>query len=353
MNVLSLFDGISAGQVALERAGIKVDKYFASEIDKHAIKVTQKNYPNTIQLGDVVNIDTSTLPKIDLLIGGSPCIDISFSGKMKGIGTETLEEYLKLKSEGFEFEGQSFLFWEYIRILREVKPKYFLVENVRMKKEIQEVFERELGVKAIAINSNLVSAQNRYRLYFTNIPNVTIPEDKGIVFKDIMEHGVEDTYRVTEKMMNWIKSDEKRLKKLKVYSKDSEDKMQMLEASHHKGISNQRCFMIEDPLNVSKPIQINPDKSCGGKQPSMQDRIYLEDAKSPCLTATFANRLKMGKFEHDSLVYRYISPIECERLQTFPDGFTEGISKTQRYKALGNSWTVDVIAHIFKGLLNE
>jgi DNA (cytosine-5)-methyltransferase 3A len=136
MNVLSLFDGCSCGQQALERANIKVNNYFASEIDKYAIKVTMANYPNTIQLGSVVDIKGADLPKIDLLIGGSPCQSFSFAGKRKGMSTKcnqeilTLEQYLELKEDGFQFEGQSYLFWEYVRILNEVKPKYFLLENV-------------------------------------------------------------------------------------------------------------------------------------------------------------------------------------------------------------------------------
>ena len=172
MNVLSLFDGISCGRQALERAGIKVDNYFASEIDKYAIQVTMANYPDTKQLGSVVNVDGHSLPKIDLLIGGSPCQSFSFAGKRKGMSTKdeqeilTLERYLELKSEGYEFEGQSYLFWEYMRLLNEVKPKYFLLENVMMGEKWEKVLSKAIGVKPIEINSALVSAQNRRRLYW-------------------------------------------------------------------------------------------------------------------------------------------------------------------------------------------
>jgi DNA (cytosine-5)-methyltransferase 3A len=168
MNVLSLFDGMSCGRIALERAGIKVDNYYASEIDKYAIQIAKKNYPDTIHIGNVVDVKANDLPKIDLLIGGSPCQ--SFSSFGNGTG----------------FEGKSGLFWEFVRILRESNPKYFLLENVNMKKEWQDIISRELGVTPISFNSNLVSAQNRDRLYWTNI-NFSLPENKNISFKDILE----------------------------------------------------------------------------------------------------------------------------------------------------------------------
>ena len=181
MNVLSLFDGISAGQVALERAGIKVDKYYASEIDKYAIQVTQKNYPDTVQIGDVTKVSYENgileyenvmqdVGKIDLLIGGSPCQGFSFAGKQLN----------------FE-DDRSKLFFEYVRLLEETKPKYFLLENVKMKKEYQDVITKYLGVEPIEINSALVSAQTRKRLYWTNIPNIEQPKDKKIMLKDVIE----------------------------------------------------------------------------------------------------------------------------------------------------------------------
>jgi DNA-cytosine methyltransferase len=172
MNVLSLFDGMSGGRQALERAGIKVDNYFASEIDKYAIQVTMANYPDTIQLGSVTELDGYSLPKIDMLIGGSPCQSFSFAGKRKGMSTKceteilTLDQYLELKNEGFEFEGQSFLFWEYMRLLNEVKPKYFLLENVMMSEKWEKILTQAIGINPIMINSSLVSAQNRKRFYW-------------------------------------------------------------------------------------------------------------------------------------------------------------------------------------------
>ena len=165
MNVLSLFDGMSCGQQALEKAGINVDNYFASEIDKYSMQVTMANYPNTKQLGSVTLVDGYKLPKIDLLIGGSPCQSFSFAGKRKGMSTKceteilTLEHYLQLKSEGYEFEGQSYLFWEFMRLLNEVKPTYFLLENVMMGEKWENILSKAIGVNAIEINSALVSAQ--------------------------------------------------------------------------------------------------------------------------------------------------------------------------------------------------
>ena len=226
MNILSLFDGMSCGQQALERAGIKVDNYFASEIDKHAISVTMHNYPNTIQLGSVVNVDGYSLPKIDLLIGGSPCQSFSFAGKRKGMSTKceteilSLGQYLELKMEGFEFEGQSYLFWEYMRILHEVKPKYFLLENVEMGEKWESVLSRAIGVNGIHINSSLVSAQNRKRIYWTNIGmipgglfgdlvcKIKQPKDKGILLKDILEKEVDEKYFLSgQRIETMLKSD--------------------------------------------------------------------------------------------------------------------------------------------------
>jgi DNA-cytosine methyltransferase len=219
MNVLSLFDGMSCGQQALERAGIEVNQYFASEIDKYAIQVTMANYPNTIQLGSVVGVDGYALPKIDLLIGGSPCQSFSFAGKRKGMATTdeqeilTLEHYLKLKSDGYEFEGQSYLFWEFMRLLYEVKPKYFLLENVEMGEKWERVLTQAIGVNALHINSALVSAQNRKRIYFTNIGMeaaglfgypvsiIQKPKDRKILLKDILESEVDEKYFLSERLI--------------------------------------------------------------------------------------------------------------------------------------------------------
>ena len=220
--VLSLFDGMSCAQQALERAGKKIKTYYASEIDKYAIAVTQHNYPNTIQLGSVVNVDGYSLPKVDILLGGSPCQSFSFAGKRKGMSTKceteilTLEHYLQLKSDGFEFEGQSYLFWEFMRLLKEVKPKYFLLENVEMGEKWEKVLSKAIGVNGIHINSALVSAQNRKRIYWTNLglepgglfgyleSTIKQPKDKGILLKDILESDVDEKYYLSEKTIATI-----------------------------------------------------------------------------------------------------------------------------------------------------
>jgi site-specific DNA-cytosine methylase len=260
MRVLSLFDGMSCGRIALERAGIDVDLYFASEIDKYAIQVVQNNYPYTIQLGNVEELQSCDLPKIDLLIGGSPCQGFSFAGKQLNFD-----------------DPRSKLFFEYVRLLRELKPKYFLLENVKMRKESRDIISNELGVEPIEINSSLVSAQKRTRLYWTNIPNVTQPTDKGIKLKDVIEYGYAD-----------------------------QDKSYCLDANYYKGGNLKSYF-----------------------EKHRRQLVFSDD---------------------DMKEYRKLTPLECERLQTVPEGYTEGVSNTQRYKMLGNGWTVDVIAHIFKGL---
>jgi len=223
INVLSLFDGCSGGQQALEMSKIKVDNYFACEIDKYAIKVTQANYPNTKQLGDVRNVSAKNLPKIDLLIGGSPCQSFSFAGKRNGMTTKdsieihSLSHYLELKSQNFEFEGQSYLFWEYMRILNELREVNhnvkFLLENVEMGEKWEKVLSKAIGVNGIHINSALLTAQNRKRIYWTNLGMVKSgifgdlesviqqPKDKGILLKDILESEVDEKYFLSDKII--------------------------------------------------------------------------------------------------------------------------------------------------------
>ena len=283
INVLSLFDGISCGHIALDKAGIPINKYYASEIDKYAIKVTNKNYPETINLGDVTTVSGELFTeKIDLLIGGSPCQGFSQAGKMKNFD-----------------DPRSKLFWEYVRILQEVKPKYFLLENVVMKQEWQDIISEALGVKPIMIDSSLTSAATRKRLYWTNIPGVGQPEDLGITFGDIRERDVsEGSIYYTDKGIDWIRRHEKRTGKTLRIIGDS-DKMQMLEASMYKKYSSQRFFGIEDTHGL-----------------------------------------------------RYITVTECERCMNVPDGYTDCCSNTQRYKQLGNGWEVNTITYIFRILKN-
>lgn len=276
MNVLSLFDGMSCGQIALDKLGIKVDNYFASEIDKYAMQVTKHNYPNTKHIGDVTKVKGDTLPKIDLLIGGSPCQGFSFAGKR-----------LNFKDQ------RSKLFFEFVRLLKECKPRYFLLENVVMKQEYQDVISEHLKVKPIMINSSLVSAQSRKRLYWTNIKIAFLPADKGYVVSDISENIVSDKY------------------------------------------------------NLSSLAQAKIEKYSKG---------YKLTGKAPTLTTELAHSTGSNitpKLIKEIGKNRRATPVECERLQTVPDNYTSMVSDTQRYRMLGNGWTVDVIAHIFKGLLNE
>lgn len=287
MNVLSLFDGMSCGQIALDKLGIKVDNYFASEIDKHAILITQKNYPNTEQVGSVLDLKSSNLPKIDLLFGGSPCQDLS-----------------KAKTGGEGLAGErSGLFWEYVRLLKETKPKYFLLENVVMKKQDEEIITNELGVQPIEINSNLVSAQNRRRLYWTNIPNIEQPKDKGVLLGDII---YDDSYKV---------------------------------------------FTDERITNTKKITKNYVKWDLSGKRYwSQQDRAYFKDKKICTLPKTNPSSKLNIVLDYDNDIYRRIHPIEAERCQNVPDCYTEGVSTNKRLEMLGNGWTVDVIAHIFKNL---
>ena len=354
ITVLSLFDGISCGRVALERAGIPVNTYYASEIDKYAIQITQKNYPNTIQLGDVEKIDFKPFEgKIDLLIGGSPCTNLSICGNRKGL-------------EGDE----SRLFWEFVRAIKECKPKYFFLENVAsMLDKDEEIISQELGCYPIMINSSLVSAQNRRRYYWFNwgdkqynlfgMPTCDIPQpkDKKIVLKDVLENG----YGI-----NCLKYGKTLTKAV--------DKSVALCARDYKGFRNiqestgvlQPCISTtidkaptmtvsvwEHNNRVCEPVQIGNIGSS-----AQAHRVYSIRGKNVTLNANCGGQGgKTGLYKIDlpdgDYIIRKLTPLECERLQTVPDGYTEGISNTQRYKCLGNGWTVDVIAHIFNFLKEE
>ncbi len=306
MNILSLFDGISCGMIAAERAGLKVDKYYASEIDKYASQVSQANYPDIIRLGDVTgwrdwSIDWAG---IDLLIGGSPCQGFSFAGK-------------KLAFD----DPRSKLFFVYVDILnhiRSVNPNVkFLLENVKMKKEHLAVITEMLGVEPVFINSNLVSAQNRQRYYWANW-EITQPEDKGIVLADIVEHDPKEITVMSEAFTTRNKH---------ILRDDFSGKAKSLSAMEYVKNGRQGDYII---------VQYPRGKNAGGAK--------ALDGKVPSLTSSF---WEQNNHLSDGDKFRKLTPIECERLQTLPDDYTAGISNTQRYKAIGNGWTVDVIAHIF------
>ena len=295
MNVLSLFDGISCGQIALRRAGVKLDKYFASEIDKHAIKVTQNNWPNTIQLGDVTKINSKELPQIDLLIGGSPCQGFSFAGKQLNFN-----------------DPRSKLFFEYTRLLKELNPTYFLLENVRMRTEYKDVITNLLGVSPIEINSSLVSAQNRNRLYWTNVPNVTLPQDRNIVLYDVLE-------------LKPNISIERKNKIVKIGEIKGGGQGNRIYSINGKGIS----------LTASS----------GGTAGSGNMLINIPEGWEKYIPNIRPNFCEP--------YCRNLTRIECERLQTVPDNYTIFISEPKAKKCLGNGWTVDAISHIFSFLPKE
>ncbi len=389
MNVLSLFDGMSCGQIALDQLGVKVDNYYASEIDKYAIKVTQKNYPNTKQIGSVTEVKGKDLPKIDLIICGSPCQGFSFAGKQLNFN-----------------DPRSALFFQFVRLLRECKPKYFLLENVRMKKEYQEIISEYLGVEPVMINSALVSAQNRVRLYWTNIAGIEQPKDKGIVLKNILEDVVNDEYNAGQHLLDGYKGGDQLNPNYKSQANTiHRDKTATLCAGTH-GYSN---GYVERPCELK---EFNQDSTCHHaatatdiKGNELIKRVYAKTGKSPtlnactggnrepkvlkdnvlivpeatkkgfteiqdgdCFDATYINsKTRRGrnmkyksncltatnydymKYEHPT--YRKLTPLECEKLQTVPDKYTAGVSNTQRYKLLGNGFTVDVIKHILQEMI--
>lgn len=379
MNVLSLFDGMSCGQIALREAGIKVDKYFASEIDKHAIAQTQLNFPNTIQLGDVTKVKGNDLPKIDLLIGGSPCQGFSFAGNQLNFN-----------------DPRSALFFEFVRILKEVRainPNVkFLLENVRMRKEYEAIISNELGLFPVEINSALVSAQNRVRLYWTNIrtreeglfsevyTDIPQPEDRGILLKDILEpeEVVPGKYNVSE-------SSKRRIEKLQKQRSGFAPKIDP-DKSGTLLVGNNSSKMA---LSGGTTLISEFDRYIINRSPTKR---MLKNAKgisekANCLLATAykgaqANGMTLVPVFAEPTIYqlprgenkggiipararqdgsnqnvaiigkrlRRLTPTECARLQTIPEWYVWRCSETQIYKMLGNGWTVEVIKHIFSFL---
>lgn len=381
MNVLSLFDGMSCGRITLSELGIPVEKYYASEVDKFAIKATMQNFPDTIQLGDVRELEVSRLDKIDLIIGGSPCTNLSMSGKRKGLSTKEgmevldLQTYLELKENGFEFEGQSYLFWEYIRIYHELikrgdNPKFFL-ENVEMGKKWESVFNETMGRKGIHINSALVSAQNRRRIYWTDIhDDIPQPEDRGILLRDILEEEVDEKYFLSRKMIDWLNIHKKK-RNVEIRLLDGDDKSHCLTVSGQaKGnlSTDYICVAMRGreascltPKRTEYGKQIRKEYEAGLVKEHRKNIQQLEprtDSKTNCLTTVQKDNLIIVSEKETSnnsynQIYgakiRRLTPTECARLQTIPDWYKwDGISDTQRYKMLGNGWNVETIKHIFK-----
>lgn len=307
MNVLSLFDGISCGMVALERAGIPVDRYIAYEIDKYAIQTSSKNYPDIIRRGNVFEGGFSDYRGVDLLIGGSPCTYWSIAKR---------DRETDCGGEGFK------LFMQYVRALNETGAQYFLYENnYSIHQNIKDEISRRLGVQPIMINSALVSAQQRKRCYWTNIPNVTQPEDKGILLKYIIDNAVP-----------W------------------QGKSYCLTANY-SGAYLKNTLERHLRTMVAVPIRIGDIGSN-----AQAHRVYSVHGKSISLSSNSGGQgggtglYKIDLPDGDYII-RKLSPVECERLQTLPDNYTAGVSDRQRYRQLGNGWTVDVIAHILGGLL--
>ena len=449
MNVLSLFDGMSCGRIALDRLGIEVDNYYASEIDKYAIAVAKENYPDTIHVGDITQLDPKDFQDIDLVLAGSPCQGFSFAGKQLAFD-----------------DPRSALFFEFIRLLKAIKPKYFLLENVRMKQQYIDVITQQVSecypdhegndlfdskIEPILINSALLSAQSRQRLYWTNIPHVKQPEDLGIVLKDILEDEVEEHYLAGKNLLEnyqggnqlnpnyksqantihdknkksgvicagthgyangYVETKPKQVGKVKdggqgnrIYSTNG--KSSTLSAQSGGTAGNGNTLIETKPKQVGIASDINGHDilkrvySPEGKSPTLntmgggnrepkvavENRIVVDPERKrliiaeanekgytiiedgDCFDINYPNsKTRRGRkmkykcnaltpsaqeyMHFKDLTWRKLTPLECERLQTVPDNYTASVSNTQRYKMLGNGWTVEVICHILKNMEN-
>jgi DNA (cytosine-5)-methyltransferase 3A len=339
MRVLSLFDGISCARVALTQAGVRVGAYYASEVDPKAIQIAMKNYPDTIQLGDIRELRTPP-NSIDLLIGGSPCQDLSIAKKNR---------------EGLQ-GSRSSLFWEYIRIFRTVKPRWFILENVAsMSEEDRNIITAEMGVEPVMFNASLVSAQSRKRLFWTNIPFI-LPPDRGILLKDILQPDEEVDESMTVNSKSFYPSPnegQKQRTTVKLgYIGEGEQYGQGGQA-HSVYDANGKTPTLSsfDPLvsigrDVGRRLNAEGHREDYNKDIPIQRQLELRtDDKSGTLTSVLKDNLVVGETR-----IRKLTPIECERLQGLPDNYTEGIAKTHRYKCLGNGFCVPVIAHILGNL---
>ena len=352
MKVLSLFDGISCGMLALQRAGIPVECYDAFEIDKYAVTVSKRNFPVIVHHGNVYDGDFTKFQGYDLLLGGSPCTYWSIAKK---------DREVDCNGEGFR------LFKEYVRALHESGCRYFLYENnYSIHQRIKDEISKTLGVEPIMINSALVSAQNRKRCYWTNIPFTSFPADKGILLKDVLESGVawqDKSYCMTAfydgaVLYNTLERKQRTMvaEPIPINTYQGTDKSRTVMAGYHK---YGEATIIKNPgfnggtTAVATPVRIGHYGKGGQGQ-----RIYSVVGKSVTLSANGGGQgAKTGLYKIDlpdgDYVIRKLTPVEAERLQTLPDNYTAGISNTQRYKCIGNGWTVDVIAHILGGLHND
>ena len=385
LKVLSLFDGMSCGRLALDRLGIKVDKYYASEIDKYAIQVAQANYPDTIHIGDVCDIKAEDYQDIDLILAGSPCQGFSFAGKQLAFD-----------------DPRSALFFEFVRLLKEIKPKYFLLENVKMKKEFLDVISEQVSacypdfeggdmfggkIEPILINSALVSAQNRQRYYWTNIPGVEQPEQRGIVLRDILENGFDSerdksycldaNYYKGSSVENYFKKSRRQM----VYQDETHDTpKQVGTAEDINGhdilkrvyspdgkaptLNTMGGGNREPKVVVQSYREVRTDEAKRLRRESKQktgkdhtpfrakELIPREDGKVGTITPNLNNdhQISLSKDESSDVYWRKLTCVECERLQTVPDNYTNHVSNSQRYKMLGNGMTIEVIAHILKNI---
>lgn len=343
MKVLSLFDGISCGMLALQRAGISLEAYDAFEVDKYALTVSKNNFPNIVQHGNVFDGDYTQFKGYDLLLGGSPCTYWSIAKKDR-----------ETTSDGMGFR----LFMEYVRALKESECRYFLYENnYSIHQNIKDEISKYLGVKPIMINSSLLSGQNRKRCYWTNIPNVTQPIDKGIMLQDILENGIswqDKSYCMTASYQGATFNNTMERKQRTMIAEPV-----ILQRSHgfnKGGVKLNKCPTItangsfEHNNFVAEPVRIGHYGKGGQGQ-----LIYSVVGKSVTLSANGGGQgAKTGLYKIDlpdgDYIIRKLTPVEAERLQTLPDNYTAGISNTQRYKCIGNGWTVDVIAHILTNL---
>ena len=399
LQVLSLFDGMSCGQIALRDLGFPIEAYYASEIDKFAIQQTQLNFPDTVQLGDVRNIDVDKLcdevGEFDLLLAGSPCTNLSTAGNRAGLATKenmeilSLGQYLDLKEAGFEFEGQSYLFWEFMRVLTALRRRnpniMFLLENVEMGKKWETVLSEAIGIRGVHINSALVSAQNRKRIYWSNIrvreeglfgykyTDIPQPADRGILLRDILEKEVDERYFLSDKMLSWLKRHGEKLNhKMKILNDEDKTKCVTATASFNMNLTSNYVCVAMRGRNPENPSSRNE----GVKTVQMLEPT--EEGKTNCLTTVAKDNLiltndhlqknltdvngKANAFlatSHKgawangmSLVssnfrIRRLTPTECARLQTIPEWYKWECSATQQYRMLGNGWTVEVIKHIF------